>query len=74
MAVITITLWDRHIAAQAKVNGLLWAIGMLTMASVIALLLEIGYAALRRGDDLMDPITERWNASSNCSVLCAVVQ
>jgi multidrug resistance protein MdtO len=29
------------------------------MASVISLLLEIGYAAFRRGDDLMDPITER---------------
>jgi len=59
MAVITITLWDRHIGAQAKVNGLLWAIGMLTMASVIALLLEIAYAALRQGDDVMDPIMER---------------
>ena len=59
MAVITITLWDRHITAQAKVNGVLWAVGMLTMASVIALLIEIGYAAIRRGDDLLDPITER---------------
>jgi len=29
------------------------------MATVISLLLEIGYAAFRRGDDLMDPITER---------------
>ena len=59
MAVITITLWDRHIGAQAKVNGLLWAIGMLTMASFVALLLEAGYAALRQGDDVIDPITER---------------
>ena len=59
MAVITITLWDRHITAQAKLYGLLWAIWMLTMASVIALLLEIGYAALRRGDDLLDPLTDR---------------
>ena len=59
MAVITIPLRDRHIGAQAKVNGLLWAIGMLTMASLIALLLETGYTALRQGDDLMDPILER---------------
>ena len=59
MAVITISLWDRHITAQAKVNGILWAVGMLTMASVIALLLEIAYAALKRGDDLIDPITDR---------------
>jgi multidrug resistance protein MdtO len=58
MAVITIPLWDRHIGAQAKVNGLLWAIGILTMAGLIALLLEMGYAAVRRGDDVMDPIME----------------
>jgi len=59
MAVITISLWDRHVGAQTKVNGLLWAIWMLTMASVIAFLLEILYAALRRGDDLLDPLAER---------------
>jgi len=59
MAVITISLWDRHISAQAKMDSVLWAIGMLTMASVIALLLEIGYSALKRGDDLIDPIAER---------------
>lgn len=59
MAVITISLWDRHISAQAKMDGVLWAVGMLTMASVIALLLEIGYATLKRGDELLDPITER---------------
>jgi multidrug resistance protein MdtO len=59
MAVITITLWDRQITAQAKVYGVLWAIWMLTMASVIALLLEIAYEALRRGDDLLDPLIDR---------------
>jgi multidrug resistance protein MdtO len=59
MVVITIPVWDRHIGAQAKVNSVLWAIGMLTMASLIALLLEIGYASLRHGDDVMDPIVER---------------
>ncbi len=59
MAVITISLWDRHISAQAKMDSVLWAVGMLTMASVIALLLEIGYAALKRGDELIDPISER---------------
>jgi multidrug resistance protein MdtO len=59
MAVITISLWDRHISAQAKMDSVLWAVGMLTMASVIALLLEIAYAALKQGDDLIDPIAER---------------
>src|SRR5258708_7327666 len=57
--VITLPLWDRHIRADAKVEQMLWALGTLTMASVISLLLEIGYAGLKRGDDLMDPIAER---------------
>src|SRR5262245_1373777 len=59
LTAITIPLWDRQITAEAKVEGTLWAVGTLTMASVIALLLENVYAALRRGDDLIDPITER---------------
>lgn len=59
MAVITIPLWDQHISAQARMNGLLWAIGMLTMASAVALLLEIAYVALRRGDDLTDALVDR---------------
>jgi len=59
MSVITMSLWDSHLTAQSKVDGVLWAIWMLTMASVIGLVLEIVYAALKRGDELIDPITER---------------
>jgi multidrug resistance protein MdtO len=59
LMVITIPLWDRQIPGEAKVTGTLWAVGTLTMASVISLLLEMGYAALRRGDDLIDPIRGR---------------
>src|SRR5215469_12164525 len=59
LAVIAIPLWDRYITADAKVTGTLWLVGTLIMASVISLLLEMGFAALRGGDDLMDPLVER---------------
>ena len=59
LAVIAIPLWDRQIAPQDKVTGTLWLVGTLSMASVISLLLEMGYVALRRGNDLIDPLTER---------------
>jgi multidrug resistance protein MdtO len=59
LLVITIPLWDRQIPAGDKVEGMLWAVGTLTMASAISLLLEIGYVALRRGDDLIDALRER---------------
>ena len=59
MAFITTPLWDQHITAQARVDGLLWAIGMLILSTVVAFVLEMGYATLRRGDDLLDPLSDR---------------
>src|SRR5215469_2430062 len=59
LVVIAIPLWDRQITPEAKVTGTLWLVGTLTMASVISLLLEMGYVALRRGNDLLDPLRER---------------
>src|SRR5215469_8098687 len=59
LVVIAIPLWDRQITPQSKVTGTLWLVGTLTMASVISLLLEMGYVALRRGNDLLDPLRER---------------
>lgn len=59
LSVITIPLWDQHLTAQARVDQLLWAAWMLTMASAVALLLEIGYVALVREDDVMDSLTRR---------------
>jgi multidrug resistance protein MdtO len=56
LIVITIPLWDRPISAETKVTNTLWAIGTITIASLITLLLEI---AVRRGNDLMAGITER---------------
>ena len=59
LIVITIPLWDRHISAESKVENTLWAVGALTIASVITLLLEIVFAAFRRTDDLIEAVTER---------------
>jgi multidrug resistance protein MdtO len=59
LIIITIPLWDRHIPAEQKVEGTLWAFGTITIASVITLLLEMVFAAFRRRDDLTDGITER---------------
>jgi len=59
LVAITIPLWDRQIPAEARVEGTLWAVGALTMAIAIGLLLEAGLAAIRKENDLMDPVTER---------------
>ena len=59
LVVITIPLWDRHIPSEQKVEGTLWAVGAITLASVATLLLEIVFAAFKHTDDLIDGITER---------------
>jgi multidrug resistance protein MdtO len=59
LIIITLSLWDRHISENAKVEETLWAVGAITIATVITLLLEIVFSAIRQGNALMDPITER---------------
>jgi multidrug resistance protein MdtO len=59
LTVITIPLWDSHSSAESKVENTLWAVGTITIASVITLLLEIVFAAFRRTDDLIEAVAER---------------
>ena len=56
---ITITLWDKHISPDLKVENTLWAVGVITLASIIALLMEIAFRAFRTSDGLIDGIAER---------------
>ena len=59
LIIITIPLWDLHTSAEQKVEGTLWAVGTITVASIITLLLEMLFASFSRKDDLIDGITER---------------
>jgi multidrug resistance protein MdtO len=59
LVVITTPLWDQHISAEAKLEGTLWAVWTITLATVITMLFELIYADLHRGSDLIRPIAER---------------
>jgi multidrug resistance protein MdtO len=59
LIIITIPLWDRHVPAGPKVEGTLWAVGTITGAAVITLLLEMVFAAFTGTDDLIEGIAER---------------
>jgi multidrug resistance protein MdtO len=59
LVVITTPLWDGHISAEAKVEGTLWAVFALTLATGVATLVELVYAELTRGNDLIRPLAER---------------
>jgi multidrug resistance protein MdtO len=59
LIVITVPLWDRHIPAELKVEGTLWAVWAITIASVVTVLVELVFAEIRPGDDLARSIAER---------------
>ncbi|HTU48454.1 MAG TPA: FUSC family protein [Bryobacteraceae bacterium] len=61
LVVITTPLWDRHISAEARVEGTLWAVWTITVASIVTALVELVYAEWSRRDDVIGPIAERLN-------------
>src|SRR6185436_9482056 len=56
---ITLSVWDMHIPAELKVERTLWAFGQTAIACTITLLVELAFAGLRPGNDLLRPIAER---------------
>jgi len=56
---ITTPLWDQHISAEARLEGTLWAVFTITLATVITALVEVVYADFNRGSDLIRPLAER---------------
>ena len=59
VSAITLSVWDMHIPAELKVERTLWVFGQTSMACAITLLVELVFAGLRPGDDLVRPIAER---------------
>src|SRR5260370_7602312 len=55
---ITIPLWDLHVLAEPKLEGMLWAVGALTLASVVGVAVELVFAELKSGDDLVRLLAE----------------
>src|SRR5260370_27308497 len=51
LIVITIPLWDLRVPAEAKLEGLLWAVGAITLASLLAVGVELVFASLRRSEE-----------------------
>jgi multidrug resistance protein MdtO len=59
LIVITISLWDSSDSAESKVENTLWAVGAITIGSVVTLLMELVFASFRRMDELTEGIVDR---------------
>ena len=62
MVVIIIPIWDQHITAEAKVEGTLWTVGALMLASLVTGALELLFEALSQSRDLLRSLAERLTA------------
>jgi multidrug resistance protein MdtO len=56
---ITLPLWDRFEVVELKVETTLWAFATLSLASVVTAVIELAYAELRPGDQLLQPLADR---------------
>jgi multidrug resistance protein MdtO len=59
LIVITISLWDGNDSAESKVENTLWAVGAITLGSVVTLLMELVFASFRRMNDLTEAMVDR---------------
>jgi multidrug resistance protein MdtO len=59
LIVITIPLWDLRIPAEAKLEEMLWAVGAITLASLVSVGVELAFAGLSSGDQIAFPLAER---------------
>ena len=48
---VAITWWDSHMSPAQKGRALLWAVGMVTLASTITLLMEIAFGTFQKSND-----------------------
>ena len=56
---LTLPVWDMHIPTELKVERTLWVLGQTSMACAITLLVELAFAGLSPGVDLLRPIAQR---------------
>jgi multidrug resistance protein MdtO len=62
LLIVTIPAWDQQIPTERKVEQTLWAFATISLASVITVLIELAFAALRPGDVVLQPLAERLSA------------
>jgi multidrug resistance protein MdtO len=74
LVVITTPLWDRHISANDRVEGTLWAVYAISISSVITALLEIVFAQFKQADDLNQGIKERLTSVEEVLALLAAAR
>jgi multidrug resistance protein MdtO len=59
MISVSVPLWDRHVAAETNVEDTLWVVLAASIGVVVTAAVELVFARMKPGDNVVLPITER---------------
>ena len=62
MIAVAVPIWDRHVSAETNVEDTLWLTLAVSIGAVISVAVELAFARLNPGDDIVLPIAERLSA------------
>jgi multidrug resistance protein MdtO len=65
MISVGVPLWDRHVSAETSVEDTLWVVLAASIGVVVTAAVELAFARMRPGDDIVLPIAERLAAVQN---------
>ena len=62
MIAVAVPIWDRHVSAETNVEDTLWLTLAVSIGAVISVAVELAFARVNPGDDIVLPIAERLSA------------
>jgi multidrug resistance protein MdtO len=62
MISVGVPLWDRHVSAETNVGDTLWVVLAASIGVAVTAAVELAFARMRSGDDIVLPIAEQLSA------------
>jgi len=62
MIAVAVPIWDRHVSAETNVEDTLWLTLAISIGAVISVAVELAFARVNPGDDIVLPIAARLSA------------
>src|ERR1700690_1661148 len=62
MIAVAVPIWDRHVSAETNVEDTLWLTLAISVGAVVVAAIELAFAHIHPGDDIVLPIAERLSA------------
>jgi multidrug resistance protein MdtO len=71
MIAVAVPIWDRHVSAETNVEDTLWLALAVSVGAVVTAAVELAFARVNPGDDIVLPIAERLSAVESLLVCYA---